>query len=47
VGVGSHSVAIPPGILNGITVYSQVLDVAPATLTLTSASNLGTTRFFF
>lgn len=47
VGIGSHSVALPPAILNGITVYSQVLDVAPATLTLTSSSNLGTTRIFF
>ncbi len=47
VGIGAHTVALPPAILNGITVYSQVLDVAPATLTLTSASNLGTTRIFF
>ncbi len=47
VGTGSHTVALPPAILNGITVYSQLLDVAPATLTLTSSSNLGTTRIFF
>ena len=47
IGIGSHSVALPPAILNGITVYSQVLDVASATLTLTSSSNLGSTRIFF
>jgi hypothetical protein len=46
VGLGSYSIPVPPGILSGLTVYSQVLDVHPLLLVLVSSSNVDSTFIF-
>lgn len=46
-GIGSHTVPVPPTILNGITVYSQMLDVDFTQLQLTGTTAVrGTTIYF-
>lgn len=45
-GIGSWPVTVPPGILNGITLYEQVLEFDATTLQVTSSSNVTNTRFF-
>lgn len=37
-GLASFSVVVPPGLLTGLTIYSQLLDIDPATNTLRSVS---------
>jgi hypothetical protein len=46
-GLGSFTVPVPPGVLAGLTLYSQILDVDPATITLVGTSPVGSTQFFF
>jgi hypothetical protein len=47
VGIGNFSAGVPPAILNGITVYSQMLDVDFAQLQLTGTTAVrGTTVYF-
>jgi hypothetical protein len=46
-GLGSFAVPVPAGALTGLTLYSQILDVDPVTITLAGASAVGATQFFF
>ncbi len=42
-GLGSHTLTVPPGILSGITVHAQMLDVDGTALTLTGSSPVRST----
>lgn len=44
VGLGSFAVPVPAGILNGLTLYEQVLEVDLGSLSLVSASAVASTR---
>jgi hypothetical protein len=46
VGIGQFTIPIPPGVLNGLTLYEQVLEFNATTLQLSSSSNVITTRYF-
>jgi hypothetical protein len=46
-GLGGFSVQVPPGVLNGFTLHSQLLDVDPATVGLAGTSPVRATQFFF
>jgi hypothetical protein len=46
-GIGSFGILVPPGILNGLTFDSQVLEYDTTTLQITGSSNIIATRVFF
>ncbi|MBM3973031.1 MAG: hypothetical protein FJ301_02895 [Planctomycetes bacterium] len=46
-GLANFSVVVPPGLLTGFTIYSQLLDIDPATNTLRSVSTLPSTWIVF
>lgn len=46
VGLGSLSVPVPPAVLNGVTIYEQLLEIDFATLSLVGASAVENTRIF-
>lgn len=46
VGLGSFAVPVPAGVLNGVTLYEQVLEADMSTLTLVGASAVASTRIF-
>lgn len=46
-GLANFSVVVPPGLLTGFTIYSQLLDIDPATNTLRSVSTLPGTWIVF
>lgn len=46
-GFASFTIAVPPMVLNGFRVYSQLLDVNPANFTLRSASSVSGTVVYF
>jgi hypothetical protein len=45
-GLGNYTVPIPPGVLSGLRAYTQVIGIDPATTTIRSVSNIGSTLFF-
>jgi hypothetical protein len=47
VGIGSFGIGVPPSILNGITVYSQMLDVDFGQLQLTGTTAVRATTIYF
>lgn len=47
VGIGSFSQPIPPNLLNGLTVYSQILDVDPINLVLAGSTPVLPTTVWF
>lgn len=46
-GLANLSIIVPPGLLTGFTIYSQLLDIDPATNTLRSVSSLPGTWIVF
>jgi hypothetical protein len=46
-GLGSYSIYVPPGVLNGLTFYSQILDLSQTAIALNSTSSVRQTTVFF